>query len=1394
MKIKLTLITLLLSICGGVYAVDTFQPQVADPMQEAWRYAFFPELDNKGVRSITSDMKSEVIWFGLDSGVARYDGYNWKYFTASDGIKGTAVQKMFLDKNDQVYAATKEGLYKLVNEQWASVFRLPAAVNLQFKVIKQLQSGRIICATNLGVILITEQKPIFLSNTLNITALKQQDAALAYLQIPSPLLLDQKFDNISDIFEVTKGELWISITHHLEDEKGDIMMFSEKEITNQQLTSYGLLSNYYNIDLGYEHHIMESSKGDIWIINKSNKVPALKFSNNQWRPVPYGKQFGDDEYSENILETEDGKIWISGIGNLYSLDTDGTWHKYNSETYKIPHGHIKIHSPGNSKLWIYENKASVTRVDLSQDRWLTYLGLNYQCTTDNGDTWFLDFEGNVITNQGGQWSKFTMRHGLIDNPVSLYADSENYIWAVGSDKGIAAASLLEDKQWIKMQFDSLSWGVDYRAVFESKDGSMWLGGSSDVYLDRGQSGGLVQIVNPHSQYRKIIYHKGRTNGLNQLNAYGITQSADNRIWIGGTGLCYFDKISWKYLDIPDLNDFVNDVQHDDKGTLYVGSRQHGLYIYENEQWTNYSMNNGLMSNNIISVCTSQNGDEVWLATDKDISYFNGRVWTNHIFPEKLTLSYEGGTIKTNQFDEVWISRSLREWKRRVYTGKKPDIAIKSKFNTYRFIKDTIAPQTEITVFAETVDNTGNTSIFWTGRHFFNKVSADNLSYSYQINDEPWSKFSSQSNHTFLGLTNGDYTFKVRAMDTEGNIDATPATVQFTVLPPVWKQPWFIILIGSLLLVIGYFIYVIMKKQEILEKLNGSLQSANTELESRNIEVQKQKDSLETAVQKIEELSNAKVKFFTNITHEFRTPLSLILGPIDKLSKDAPANAAERNYYDLIKKNALRLQKLINQLLEIRRIEAGNLDLVLAENDIVSFTEGIKNLFTNQALDREINLQFHSDFSKLSIQYDQDKVEKVLFNLISNAFKHTPRKGQIKVSILQAEKYLMKDTDLEFIRLVVEDNGTGLDQEVMNTIFERFSVGHNDVEQFQKEENSGIGLSYIKDLIDAHKGNIKVESEPNHGTKFTVYIPENLEAQTSDLTTPVDKNFVSNYTHPTETYSVENELSLNLENTQTKNSTKQTILVVEDNVDMLSFIKSLLTPQYNILSASNGAQGQEVLSREYVDLIISDIMMPKIDGITLCESIKSDSTTSHLPVILLTALAMDSKRIKGYESGADSYIVKPFEPDLLLARVQNLIISREKLKEKYADNLKFKPKDIKVTSVDEEFLDKLSQLLEENVSDTQFDVGKLCEMVNMSHMHFIRKVKQLTGKKPVELLKTFRLTRAKQLLAQDKINVSQVGYMVGYDLPNSFTRAFKNEFGMSPTQFVQNPNTEHTKKT
>ncbi|MEH0153123.1 response regulator [Limibacter armeniacum] len=1373
---QLSILFLLCLLSVYSFGKEQYQPKITDPMLEPWRYVDFPELNGKGVRCMTSTSENELYWFGLDSGVVSYNGYDWHYYGKKEGLTGTPVQQLFSNNKGEVYAGTAKGLYLFSNNEWQPVFELSEKITLSFQSISQLKSGTLVCGTNLGAFLIQDKQQVVLTSQEKWKKLQEETAKLRFVEIPNELLLKGNFQRISDIFELTDGQLWLATTFSSEDEIGDIMMFSEKEILSGKTIHYNLLSRFYSIKLGYEQKIFRESNGNIWIINKSNKVPTSRFSNGKWQYIEHGAQFGNDEYSEAIIETADGKIWIAGIGNLYCLNRSGQWSKYDFQTLDIPQGHLGLHSGNGTDLWIFGYQSEVSKIDLSTDKWLSYLDLNFQGNQQNGTEWFLNFEGDVIQHQDNNWKVFNHADGLMDAPVSLFITSNDIVWAIGSDQEVSCAGYLKDGKWTNFHFDSLSWGVDYRAFYEAKDGSIWIGGSTDVYLDKGQNGGVLQIVNPYEKDKKVVYHKPRTNGLNQLNAYGITQSANGYIWIGGSRLCYYDGSIWQSLDNKRLDNFVNTVHSDSNGKLFVGTRQYGLYIYEQNEWKNYYVGNGLISNNIISIATDDENNAIWLATDKDFSFYNGETWINNIFPKDLTLSYEGGALVFNHKNEVWVNKSLREWKRRIYTGKTPRKSIRDKFVTYRFIKDNHLPETSIDIYSDEVDYSGNNTVFWSGRHFFNKSKPSELYFSFQLNDGNWSSFSKKDNHTFIDLPDGDYTFRVRAMDQEGNVDPTPATVSFTVKPPIWKQGWFLLLIATFLITVAFFQFQILKKRKILEKLNLSLQDANSRLESSNKEIAIQRDNLGELVEKNSELTKAKLRFFTNITHEFRTPLSLILGPIEQLLQEngSDSQTSVTNSYNLIKKNALRLHRLINQLLEIRRIESGSLELNLQKDDLVRFVSDTKSLFHNKAAGDSISLFFHSEYKQLSIYFDQDKVEKILFNLLSNAFKHTLKNGKISIKLLKPDT-----TYPDYFRIMVEDSGQGIDEEIQDLIFDRFTVG-NKLSSTDIDESSGIGLSYIKDLIEFHKGHIRVSSKKGIGSTFTVYLPDHLKPSTEtdgisdfDIMGTVDANIMT--TKSLLSY----EIASN-----TDGGELPTLLIVEDHKDMRFFIANLLDKQYRILTAEDGSEGLKILEDEDVDLVISDIMMPEVDGITFCERVKSNPVTSHIPVILLTALAMDEKRIMGYESGADSYIVKPFKPELLNARVKNLLEARDEIRKKLSEDLRFRPKEIRVTSMDEQFMEKLASLIDENISNSEFDVSTMCEMMNMSHMHFIRKVKQLTGKKPIDLLKHYRITRAKQLLEQNKLNISEVSYMVGYDLPNSFARAFKKEVGISPTQFIQ----------
>jgi signal transduction histidine kinase/DNA-binding response OmpR family regulator len=585
--------------------------------------------------------------------------------------------------------------------------------------------------------------------------------------------------------------------------------------------------------------------------------------------------------------------------------------------------------------------------------------------------------------------------------------------------------------------------------------------------------------------------------------------------------------------------------------------------------------------------------------------------------------------------------------------------------------------------------------------------------------------------------------------------------------------------------------IIGQQRQIFEH-QDQLEYTNTLLENQNEEIASQRDKLTEMVKTIEELSQARLSFFTNVSHEFRTPLTLILGPLDKLLTGKTKDSTERKYlYNLIYRNAQRLLRLINQLLEFRKIEIGAIELSIRPGDMVKFLSDITNLFKGQASQRNIKLTFHSSESSIITVFDYDKIEKIIFNLLSNAFKFTPDNGKISVELIKNNHDPLLNNSSgafgnRFIQIIVKDTGIGIDKEHIDHVFEKFyQVG-----EYQRfSSGSGLGLAYIKELIEIHGGKITVTSTPGKGTSFNVFIPTITIDDDSIHYTPEADDYLATdnisllLEQDDENKLAETSLNTSVSIDEQSNQKTETILIVEDDAELMNYLGNSLS-DYQVKLAKNGLDGYNLATEIQPDLIISDIMMPVMDGLELCHKLKSNIITSHIPVILLTARSLVEQKVEGYETGADDYIEKPFNDSLLLARIKNLIDSRKKLRERFLKDFILEPKEIELASADEKLINNVIILIEKNLSESGFNIDEMCKQFYLSRSHFTRKIKQLTGLSPIELLTSFRLKRAAKLLVQGKVSISEISYMVGFEHPNSLSRSFRKEFGMSPSEFVE----------
>jgi signal transduction histidine kinase/CheY-like chemotaxis protein/AraC-like DNA-binding protein len=544
---------------------------------------------------------------------------------------------------------------------------------------------------------------------------------------------------------------------------------------------------------------------------------------------------------------------------------------------------------------------------------------------------------------------------------------------------------------------------------------------------------------------------------------------------------------------------------------------------------------------------------------------------------------------------------------------------------------------------------------------------------------------------------------------------------------------------------------------------------------KNLELQRETFQKIKETEKLHELDRIKTNFFTNISHEFRTPLTLILGPLEKLMSENK-DAFIQSQYALMQKNANNLLKLINQLLDLSSIDAGKMKLNIEKGYLIGFIKGIIASFNLLAEIKNIKLIFSSNLEQVLAYFDKDKLEKIVSNLLSNAVKFTSEKGEIAVSFA-----VNKENDTDIVEISVADNGIGIPSDELKNIFDRFSKANNS----SALGGTGIGLALVKELVELHGGSISVKSEINKGTKFKISLPLKIEYSKTSATPNLSNEINTGKIVPEPFIETIDEKEL-----EKSNSTDNIplVLIVEDEKDIRNFIKENIGDKYKIIESPDGKDGIKK-SIEYIpDLIISDIIMPVTDGIELCKNIKSDEKTSHIPIILLTAKSAVENKLEGLETGADDYLTKPFNISELQVRVSNLIEQRRKLRERFRKEILLEPKEIAVTSADEKFLYRIANIIEKHISDYNFSVDTFANEAGMSRMQLHRKLNAVTGQSAGDFIRNYRLKRAAKLLQGQYGNIAEVAYDVGFNNPSYFSDCFKKLFGALPSEYVQNIHT------
>jgi len=637
-------------------------------------------------------------------------------------------------------------------------------------------------------------------------------------------------------------------------------------------------------------------------------------------------------------------------------------------------------------------------------------------------------------------------------------------------------------------------------------------------------------------------------------------------------------------------------------------------------------------------------------------------------------------------------------------------------------------------------------------------------YAYMLEgfEKEWNYVGSNRSATYTNLDPGEYVFKVKGTNKNGIWNDTVTSLTIVVTPNFTQTLFFKLLVAFLFIFIAYLIVIFFIKRE---KLKNELV----------VERIKSKE--------LHKIDMMKFQFFTNISHEIRTPISLIVSPLARIKNTPLTKDQILKDIDLAHRNALRLGKLVDQLLDFRKLEAGKLKLELSRGNIIPFLENVLLMFKEMSTEKDVELKFFSALDQMHIYFDPDKIEKVLFNLLSNSFKHTPPGGTISVTVSLTYRVNedLEDDETgksgEYIQIVVRDTGSGIEESKLEHIFDRFYQGKT--QEQGASYGSGIGLSLSKELIKVHNGRILLKSQVGIGTEITVLFPviKDDPKNTRQTDHHIEKELPKDI--PVDTFDAKS-----LE--QLVDSKKPVVLILEDNKELLGFIKSIFEEEYIVLVAEDGEAGLELALDTIPDLVITDVMMPKVDGVKLCKKLKQDFRTSHVPIIMLTALSSKQHEKEGILVGADEYLTKPFDPSVLKIRGDQLLATRKLLKEKYSHENFLNSNTIPKTHTtpDDKFLAKLVSTIEENIADPEFGTLSISREVGVSRTQLYRKMAALTEMTVKEFIRSIRLKKAAQLIVLDRLSISEAAYAVGFQQVAYFRKCFKEMFGMTPSEYAK----------
>ena len=1286
-------------------------------------------LSSNSVRAIMQD-KYGFMWLGTDDGLNRYDGTTIKVYNLNPQGSNDYISSLY-DTTDNIWVGTEGGVYIFDYE--------------------------------------TESFELFKVLTAQGDSIKS---------------------NVNHIAEDRDGNLWFSTV-------------------GQGIFKYNISKHYlehyeFKDANGLMASVLVDSENQIWAVTNwgSPTVSKLNKAENKFEPFPITYEAGQyDSNSLVMLEDSEHALWLGtwecGLQKIDRYTGKAITYLHPSEGKGATHIHsLMEYAPhqlliGSDDGLLLFNTLTCEHQLFTEDETTPYSLSNrfvYPIVKDReGGIWVGTYYGgvNYLSPNTGQFECFA--HSRFYNSVNgtvigrFCEDSSGYIWIASDDGGLSRFAH-KDKQFTHYMPDEHRNSLSYHNVHAlcMDDDDLWIG----TY-----TGGVNVLNTKTGTFRVYTTKGGDLTTLDGTSSYAIFRDREKRIWVTSmAGINLYNREEDNFIRVKDLESLTIDIDQDADGNIWFSTQGKGLFKYnpDKKTWKNYVYSNtpGALVNDQVNCVLIDGNGNMWVGTMNGLCKYDagedrfeaipldipsrnicGIVEDQHVLwltTTKGLVRYAPGEscqVFTRsdglQSEQFLPNAALKASDGKIYVGSVNGF---NAFYPYQIKMNKVLPPVVITgleIFNKEIrigDKKLPKALNWMAEldlsykdHVFSLLYAslsyctpEKNQYAYKLEgfDKDWNYVGSQNKATYTNLPAGTYVFKVKATNNDGIWSNQEASLKITIHPPFyWSTASKILYFIWVCIALTFFIRFLLKRTE--KKHTAEINQLN--------------------VSKEKEVHEAKIKFFTMIAHEIRTPVSLIIGPLEKIMKSSiPMPAVLRDDLNIIDRNSQRLLFLVNQLLDFRKVEQEGITMRYASQNIRQLLQAVCERFKPFITQHGAHLEVEYPDADFTAMVDSEAITKMISNLLTNASKYTKDKVVLSC-IVQPEQHT-------FV-VKVTDNGIGISKEDRKRIFKPF---------FQAMDNkpgTGIGLSIVKSIVESHNGCIEVESEINKGSSFIVTLPiEQVGAEVQE-----GEAGVLNPVIP------EDILSETLPVMSSKN--KPLMLIVDDNEEMLNFLSSSFSAQYSILTAEDGMEALEKLKEHEVTLIVSDWMMPRMDGVEFCKALRADQSISHIPFILLTAKTDTNSKIEGMDCGADAYIEKPFSVQYLEACIKNLLDLRNLLRQKFSKMPLVPLNSIANNSMDNKFLTRINEIIEQNFSNSELSVDFLAEELCISRSGLFAKIKTLANVTPNELIQIVRLKKAAALLSENKYRINEICYMVGFNNPSYFAKCFQKQFGIKPGEFV-----------